>query len=418
MSLKNQNDAAMIMELFNDIMCLNQVFLINKNSGICAYFWSNNNYHQNLKNLDDILSTIFEFGTRINAQATINNIKCGSYYHIAIADGHYFRIAVVQSKKPSLLFRFKIQRLLKSIEAELKGSKKEVSLNIESFNKIESIIQDELYLSLLLAYKINYDYENSDKLLEHDTTDVLKIANILIQEYKSPFFFIPILVREISEKMDITFEQILHSVVDLQKLNIIEPIKIQQTYVSPSKKQFELIERSADYINPKKLVAFIETRTPIEREIFFFTLVRRKKIVSPPIKVEDVAIRIESVKSARKNLEDLKKKVKSALKKKDFEIIKILYREAIRIACYWNLAENLKFFINVRRLVKIEENKKKLEQFKARAENAQNAGHANQASHYFSLASEVAYLLYHLGDIEIYDDLCVLAKQKNQIIKL
>ncbi len=415
---KKINDIATVMEFLNDVIHIQHVLLINKVSSACFYFWNNKFDSEHFANLETVLNIVLEFGNNINTQLAINKINFGNNCNVIIADGSYFRIAVSQSKKSSLIFRYKLLTLLKIIETEFKVIQNDFSIDFKNFNKLESMFQNQLHLSLLLAHKINYNYENLDNLLKYDSKNVINVVNSLVQEYKSPFFFIPILIQSISQRTDLRHEQILEALLELQKLQVIQPIKIQNNSSSLTKKQLELLhnlENLDNFFNAQKFATFMESRTPIEREIYLYTLIRNRKIDSPPIKADEVAIRIKNVKLARKTLEDQKKKIKSAFNKKDFEIVKILCNDAIKIAFYWNLGDNLKHFINMKRLVKIQENIKKLNQIKAKAESALNAGHKSQASHYFSLASEVANVLYNLGYLEIYDELCILSKQKSNL---
>jgi len=158
--------------------------------------------------------------------------------------------------------------------------------------------------------------------------------------------------------------------------------------------------------------------SPAEREAYIASLAEQKEIVSAPIKSKAGAVVIDNVKSAKKEVNNLRKKAKSEVKKKNTEKGIGIYRNAAVIATNWDLTKEFENIEDEIRIITIRDLKSTMKVLEAEAKLAAKAGDYPEAAEKYSLASDAASDIFKLGITEMTKEVKRLTNKSKEFERL
>jgi hypothetical protein len=159
---------------------------------------------------------------------------------------------------------------------------------------------------------------------------------------------------------------------------------------------------------------------PAEREAYLASCREQAALVSAPIKTkaETGTGLIDSVKTAKKEIKNLKKLANNALKGRESQKAIEIYNNAANIATNWDLTKEFEEIEDVIRLTTINELKAKLKVLESEAKVAAKAGDYNEATQKYSLAARAASEIFKLGITEMTKEVKRLTNKSKEYEKL
>ena len=168
----------------------------------------------------------------------------------------------------------------------------------------------------------------------------------------------------------------------------------------------------------QKLVNDVAKMSPAEREAYITSLTEKQEIVSAPIVSKAGAVVIDNIKSAKKEVNNLRKKAKAEVKRKNIERGIEIYREAANISTNWDLTKEFEVIEDEIRIITISDLKSKMKVLEAEAKLAAKAGDYAEAAEKYSIASEAASEIFKLGITEMTKEVKRLTNKSKEFERL
>jgi len=310
--------------IFDDAINLEHILVLYKGTGTCVYFKSFGSEEIDPELISGFISAICSFGKDLVCQEELNEINYGDKM-LLLSDGEYIRVALVLSKKPSIILRKNLMEFINEFEKTYNNELHNWRGQLNIFRNSGLLIDEILNTSIILPHQISYEFSNVKALKNTHSRDVLKVANNLMKVSERKFFFIATLLKEATEKTNKDTAEIFMGIKELRDKKMMLPIEISAIEVQPiSQQEMALInQKVASLVNlnqeeRQKIVDDLAQMGPAEREAYFVSL-GEQEIVSAPIEEKPGAAVIDSIKVAKKEIKNLKKIAKIAKKEKDYE---------------------------------------------------------------------------------------------------
>jgi hypothetical protein len=395
--------------IFDDAINLEHILVLYKETGTCVYFKSYGSEQIDPELIGGFLTAVSSFGREMVAQEALNEISYGDKM-LLLADGEYIRIALVLTKKASLILRRNLKEFISVFEKTYKDVLPNWRGQLAHFRTSGQIVDDLLSTSIILPHQISYDFSSIKELKNPHSKEVLKIAHSCCEEADRQFFFIATLLKEASERTNKDTAEIFMGIKELRDKKMLIPIEISAleaqpiSQLSPEEKQ--------------KLVNDLAQVGPAEREAYLSSITERHKIVSAPIKSKIGTVEIANKKEAKNGIKELFNRAKKAKSKKNYSISIELFQEAALIASNWELSKEFMLSEESTRKTKIEDFTFRKKQFENEAKLAVKKKSYLEAAQKYKQASKIASEIFKLGVTNMTKEVKRLTNKANEYEKL
>ncbi|MFX0165033.1 MAG: hypothetical protein ACFE9V_06895, partial [Candidatus Hodarchaeota archaeon] len=410
--------------IFDDAINLEHILVLYKGTGTCIFFKSFGTEGIDPELISGFISAICSFGRDLVCQEELNEITYGDKM-LLLTDGEFIRVALVLSKKASVILRKNLVDFIntfeKSYESELPNWRGQLNV----FRNSGVLIDEILSTSIILPHEITYKFSNVKALKNAHSKDVLKVANNLMKDSDRNFFFIATLLKEAGERTNKDTAEIFMGIKELRDKKILVPIEIGVIEAQPiSQQELALINQKVGSLvhlsqeEKQKLVKDLAQMGAAEREAYFVSLTEQHEIISAPIEEKPGASLIDNAKSAKKEISKLKKIAKTARKETDYEKSINIYQNAAKIATNWELTGELEVLNEFIRSTKIEDLKNKMKTLEKEAKLAAKKEKYNEAAQKYKMSSKIASEIFKLGDTEMTKEVKRLSNKSKEYEKL
>ncbi|MFX1317468.1 MAG: hypothetical protein ACFE9T_16520, partial [Promethearchaeota archaeon] len=410
--------------IFDDAINLEHILVLYKGTGTCVYFKSFGSEAIDPELISGFISAVSSFGKEMVAQKALNEITYGDKM-LLLADGEFTRVALVLSKKASIILRKHLTEFIAIFEKTYEKDLPNWRGQLNVFRNAGQIVDEILSTSIILPHKITYDFSDVKALKNPHSKEILKIAHSCCEEAERDFFFIATLLKESSERTKKDTAEIFSGIKELRDKKILMPIEISTIEVQPiSQQEMNLISQKVAGLvslspeEKQKLVNDLAQMGPAEREAYFASIEERQEIVSAPIEVKAGIVKIESLKSAKKEIKNLKKNALLAKKEKEYDKTITIYQNAAMIATNWEIPKDFEQLQDLIRITKIEDFKVKLKKLESEAKIAAKQENFPEAAQKFRMASRIASEIFKLGVTEMTKEVKRLSNKSKEYEKL
>lgn len=408
--------------IFDDAINLEHILVLYKGTGTCVFFKSFGSEAIDPELISGFISAVSSFGKEMVAQKALNEITYGDKM-LLLADGEYIRVALVLSKKASMILRKHLTEFIAAFEKTYENELPRWRGQLNAFRNAGLIVDDVFNTSIILPHKITYEFSDAKTLKTPHSKDVLKVAHSCCEEAERDFFFIATLLKESTERTKKDTAEIFSGIKELRDKKILMPIEISTIEKKPvsqqeinliSQKVAELVSLSPE--EKQKLVNDLAQMGPAEREAYFASIAESQEIVSAPMK--EGVVKIENLKSAKKEIKNLKKNATSARKEKDYDKAIKIYQNALMVATNWEIQKEFETLEDLIRKTKIVDFKAKLKELEKGAKLAAKEENYSEAAQRFKMASRVASEIFKLGVTEMTKEVKRLSNKSKEYEKL
>ncbi|MFX0041295.1 MAG: hypothetical protein ACFE8L_00145 [Candidatus Hodarchaeota archaeon] len=408
--------------IFDDAINLEHILVLYKGTGTCVFFKSFGSEAIDPELISGFISAVSSFGKEMVAQKALNEITYGDKM-LLLADGEYSRVALVLSKKASIILRKHLTEFIAAFEKIYENELPRWRGQLNVFRNSGVIIDDVFNTSIILPHKITYEFSEAKTLKTPHSKDVLKVAHSCCEEAERDFFFIATLLKEATERTKKDTAEIFSGIKELRDKKILMPIEISTIEAQPiSQQELNLISQKVAGLvslspeEKQKLVNDLAQMGPAEREAYFASIVESQEIVSAPMKVG--VVKIEDLKSAKKEIKNLKKNAALARKENDYDKAITICQNALMIATNWEIQKEFEELEDLIRTTKIIDYKAKLKELENGAKLAAKEGRYSEAAQKFRMASRVASEIFKLGVTEMTKEVKRLSNKSKEYEKL
>ncbi|MFX1425192.1 MAG: hypothetical protein ACFFBE_01970, partial [Promethearchaeota archaeon] len=410
--------------IFDDAINLEHILVLYKATGTCIYFKSFGSEGIDPELISGFISAICSFGRDLVCQEELNEITYGDKM-LLLSDGEFIRVALVLSKKASIILRKNLMEFINGFEKSYTNELPSWRGQLNVFRNAGSLIDEILSTSIILPHEITYDYSNVKALKNPHSKDVLKVANNLMKESDRNFFFIATLLKESTEKTNKDTAEIFMGIKELRDKKMLIPIEIGAIEAQPiSQQELNLINQKVNQLvnlsqeEKQKLANDLAQMGPVEREAYFVSLSEHQEIVSAPIEEKPGAALIDSMKGAKKEIKSLKKIAAGARKEKDYTRTISICQNAVRIATSWELTGELELLNELIRSTKIEDLRIKMKNLEKEAKLAAKQDNYNEAAQKYKMSSKIASEIFKLGGTDMTKEVKRLSNKSKEYEKL
>jgi len=410
--------------IFDDAINLEHILVLYKGTGTCIFFKSYGSEQIDPELIGGFLTAVSSFGKEMVAQEALNEISYGDKM-LLLADGEYIRVALVLSKKGSLILRRHLKEFIDSFEKIYRDALPNWRGQLAYFRNAGQLVDDILNTSIILPHQISYDFSNVKELKNPHSKDVLKIAHICCEEADRQFFFIATLLQEAADSTNKDTAEIFMGIKELRDKRMLIPIEISAIEAQPiSQQELNLINQKVLQLTnltpeeQQKLVNDLAQMGPIQREAYLSSLTGQREIVSAPIKSMVGTTVIEDKKAAKKELQKLMKESKQAKGKKDYLRSIEFLQSAALIASNWDLSNEFIKLEDVIRKTKIENLMIIKNNLEKEAKLAVKQKIYLEAAVKYKEASKTASEIFKLGATQMTKEVKRLTNKANEYGKL
>ncbi|MFX1499681.1 MAG: hypothetical protein ACFFDH_01805 [Promethearchaeota archaeon] len=410
--------------IFDDAISLEHVLVLYKGTGVCIFFKSFGSEQIDPELISGFISAISSFGKDLVCQEELNEISYGDKM-LLLSDGEYIRVALVLSKKASLILRRNLMEFIHNFEKVYAENLPKWRGQLNIFRGAGSIIDDIFSTSIILPHEITYEHSSIKTLKKSQSREVIKIAENLMKDSERNFFFIATLLKESTEKTGKDTAEVFMGIKELRDNKILMPIEISTIEKKPiSQQEVNLINQKVGTLvnlsveERDKLVNDLAQLGPAEREAYFVSIKEQHEIVSAPIESESEITVIENRKQANKEIKMLKKKALNAKKEKDYDKCLRIYQNAAKIALEWEILKESYELDETMRLTKIEDLKIKMKNLEKEAKLAAKEEKFNEATQKYKVSSKIASEIFKLGVDEMTKEVKRLTNKSKEYEKL
>jgi hypothetical protein len=360
----------------------------------------------------------------MDSQEALNQIQYGDKT-LLLADGKFIRVALVLDKEASIILRQHLKEFIDKFEKKYANALPDWRGQLALFRDAGPIVDNIFHTSIILPHEVVYDITKVKVLKNPHSKDVLRIANTLITTSKRKFFFIATLLVEATDKTGKDKAEVFMGIKELRDNNILIPIEIS-AIEKPSITQQELNlikQQLKDLPNLseeeiQQLVNNLAQMNPAEREAYLASRKKQAEIITAPIRSKAGTIVIDNAKSAKKEVNKLKKLARSAMKRKNIEKSIGIYQNAAVIATNWDLTKEFEELEDTIRIIRIEDLRGKMKVLESEAKVAAKGEDYAEAAQKYRLASQAASEIFKLGITEMTKEVKRLTNKSKEFEKL
>ena len=410
--------------VFDDAVNLEHLLVIYKNTGTCVFFKSYGMEEIDPQLISGFLSAVSSFGKEMDSQEALNEIQYGDKM-LLLADGQYIRVALVLDKQASTILRQHLKEFIETFEKIYSSELPKWKGQIDLFKDTGDFVDGMFHTSIILPHEIKYDLAKVKSLKNPSSREVLKVAQSLVEGSERKFFFVASLLMEAVDKTGRDKAEIFMGIKELTEKGILLPIRIaaieekevsQQEFNLIRQKICELPGLTEEEINT--LTNDLAKMSPVEREAYLTSCREREKIVSAPMKSKSGTKVIDNVKSAKKEINSLKKSAVQKTKQKDITKAIEIYRSASVIATNWDLTREFEELEDTVRITQIDGLKELKNILESEARTAEKGKDYKTAIDKYNQASKVASEIFKLGITEMTKEVKRLTNKAKELGKL
>ncbi|MHA1914604.1 MAG: hypothetical protein ACW97V_09600 [Promethearchaeota archaeon] len=410
--------------IFDDAINLEHVLVLYKATGTCIFFKSFGSEEIDPELISGFISAISSFGKDLVCQEELNEITYGDKM-LLLSDGEYIRVALVLSKKASIILRKSLMDFIGTFEKDYINELPAWRGQLTIFRESGSLVDEILNTSIILPHEITYEFSNIKTLKNPHSKEVLKVANNLMKDSERNFFFIATLLKESTEKTSKDTAEIFMGIKELRDKKMLIPIEISTIEGHTiSQQELALLNQKVAGLGnltqeeKQKLVGDLSQLGPAEREAYFASLSEQHEIISAPIEEKPGVAIIDNIKGAKKEIKNLIKGAKSAKKEKDYARTINIYQNAMKIATNWELSRELDQLNELIRTTKIEDLSIKMKVLEKEAKLAAKKEGYNEAAQKYKMSSKIASEIFKLGGTDLTKEVKRLSNKSKEYEKL
>ena len=386
--------------LFENAINIEHVLVLYLGTGTCLYFKSFGTEEIDPELISGFISAIFSFGKDLLFKEPLSEINYGKNV-LLLSDGEYIRVAIVLNRYASPVLRDNLRKFINGFEREYQHVLPNWRGQLNIFRDTGKIIDEIFKTSIIAPHEVSFERSNVKSLKNNISKKILKISQNLMEASGRNFIFIASLLKEATEKTGKKPGEVIKGVTELRDKKILKPIDIF-TIGEPeiSQEEIDLLTQKISGLTgltqeeQQKLLDDLLQLEPAAREAYFASLLEQIEISSAPTQ-------FGSLRDAKKEIINLKKKAKKARKAKDYTESLNVYQSASNIASDWDLSgelEQLNYYI---RSTKIEDLENKMKSLEKQAIIEKKKNSFSEAAEMYKNASSTASDIFKLGVAEV-----------------
>lgn len=410
--------------MFEDAISLEHILVLYKGTGTCIFFKSFGTEGIDPELISGFLTAVSSFGKEMESQQTLNEITYGDKM-LLLADGEFTRVALVLGKKASIILSKHLKEFIEAFEKAYTNELPNWKGQIDIFKNAGQIVDEKLNTSIILPHEMALEASAIKALKDPHSRDVLKIAKGLVESSERKFFFIATLLTEATEKLGKDTAEVFMGIKELREQKILKPIQISAIEEQPvSQQELNIIAQKVSQIpdiadeERQYIISELAQMGPAEREAYLLSLTKHQEIVSAPIKGKGGAAVIESGKSARKEVNNLKKNANKAIKEKNYQKAIEIFKNAAMIATGWDLNKEFEELQDTIRTTTIDELRIKMNDYEKEAKALAKEEKFPEAAKKYKQASECASEIFKLGVTDMTKEVKRLSNKSKEYEKL
>ncbi|MFX1558712.1 MAG: hypothetical protein ACFFC9_15780, partial [Promethearchaeota archaeon] len=410
--------------IFDDAINLEHILVLYKGTGTCIFFKSYGSEEIDPELIGGFITAVSSFGKEMVAQEALNEISYGDKM-LLLADGDFTRVALVLSKKASLILRTHLREFIEAFEKTYKDILPNWRGQLAHFKNAGQIVDEILNTSIILPHQISYDFSSTKDLKSAHAREVLKVAHSCCEEAGREFFFIATLLKQAAETSNKDTAEIFMGIKELRDKKMLLPIEISAIGVQPiSQQELNLLTQKVSALShlsgeeKQKLINDLAQLGPVEREAYLASITEVKEIVSAPIKSKVGTFIIENKKAAKNGIKELIKRARTAKSKKNYEKTIEYLESAALIASNWELSNEFLELEEIIRKIKIENLLAQKKELEKAAKLAVKKMIYIEATEKYKAASKVASEIFKLGATEMTKEVKRLTNKANEFERL
>ncbi|MFX1396195.1 MAG: hypothetical protein ACFFAS_04025 [Promethearchaeota archaeon] len=412
-----------VQSVFDDAVNLEHVLVLYKASGMCVFFKSFGLESIDPELISGFLSAVSSFGREMESQQALNEIRYGDK-QILLSDGKHIRVALVLTKKPSVITRQHLTEFIAKFERNFSKVLPVWKGNLRSFQGAGRLVDDILNTSIILPHEIRATSKTVKTITRQISKDVLKTAKNIVKNSDRKYFFIAQLLTLAVEQLKTEKAKVFMGIKELRDRNILVAIDITQIEAQPiSQQEMNLIRQKVSQlpnVSPEMRQKLVEDlasmKNPAEREAFLASMAEHQEIVSMPVGGSS-PIDVKDVKSAKKVISTLKRKAQSFKSKKDYKNSLIVLNNAAIVATSWELQKQHDLIKDEMRIIQMIDQEAKMRTYEAQAKKAVKAAKYKEAARFYELASKAASEAFKLGRNELMREVKRLTNKQKECEK-
>ncbi|WP_371805894.1 hypothetical protein [Candidatus Lokiarchaeum ossiferum] len=408
--------------IFDDAINLHHIMIIHKATGVSLFFKSFAEEELDPDLISGFLSAVQSFGKEIKSQKSLNELSYGDKI-LLFSDGVFIRVTLVLGKSASPYMKRNLAKFVGRFEAEYHTKLEKWRGQLNTFADAGDLIDDILNTSVILPHQYNADSKLLKGISRALTKQILDISKTLITEERNFMF----LAQLLSVAIDQTKKQpgeIILSITELLDAKILTPIKLDvleeqaltdQELRTLRERVWAIPNKSED--EKQQILTDVTQLSEAERDVAIQSLSQTLTITSETTGEVIKSKIFETEGDARKEIKELNKLAKKALKSHEFDEAIRNYEIAEVIAYQWNMENLGKTYGNLVLSNTVTKYKTTLKQKTKEGQKFMKAKEFQSAFNAFKLALEAAHSLFKMGYIEVEDNIKDLVKRSGEALK-
>ncbi|WP_457919335.1 hypothetical protein [Candidatus Lokiarchaeum ossiferum] len=408
--------------IFDDAINLHHIMIIHKATGVSLFFKSFAEEELDPDLISGFLSAVQSFGKEIKSQKSLNELSYGDKI-LLFSDGVFIRVTLVLGKSASPYMKRNLAKFVGRFEADYHTKLEKWRGQLNTFADAGDLIDDILNTSVILPHQYNADSKLLKGISRALTKQILEISKTLITEERNFMF----LAQLLSVAIDQTKKQpgeIILSITELLDAKILTPIKLDvleeqaltdQELRTLRERVWAIPNKSED--EKQQILTDVTQLSEAERDVAIQSLSQTLTITSETTGEVIKSKIFETEGDARKEIKELNKLAKKALKSHEFDEAIRNYEIAEVIAYQWNMENLGKTYGNLVLSNTVTKYKTTLKQKTKEGQKFMKAKEFQSAFNAFKLALEAAHSLFKMGYIEVEDNIKDLVKRSGEALK-
>ena len=408
--------------IFDDAINLHHIMIIHKATGVSLFFKSFAEEELDPDLISGFLSAVQSFGKEIKSQKSLNELSYGDKI-LLFSDGVYIRVTLVLGKSASPYMKRNLAKFVGRFESDYQTKLEKWRGQLNIFTDTGDLIDDILNTSVILPHQYNADSKLLKGISRALTKQILDISKTLISEERN-FMFLAQLLSIAIDKTKKQPGEIILSITELLDAKILTPIKLDLLHEQTLTDQELRTLRERVWAIPNKsdeekdqLLGDLQQLSEAERDVAIQSLSQTITITSETTGEVIESKKFETEKDARKELKELDKMAKKALRTNEFDEAIRNYEIAEVIAYQWNLESLGKTYGNLVLSITVTKYKTVVKQKTKDGQKYMKGKEYQSAFDAYKLALEAAHSLFKMGYIEVEDTIKDLVKRSGETLK-
>ena len=338
--------------IFDDAINLQHVMIIYKKTGTSIFFKSFADEVLDPDLISGFLTAVQSFGKELKSQKNLNEIAYGDKV-LLFSDGDYIRVTLVLGKSASPYMKRNLAKFIGKFEAHYQLTLQVWKGKLNIFQDTPDLIDEVLHTSVILPHEISADSKLEKNLKRSLSKQVLSIARGLVSEDRK-FLFLAQLLADSIEQTKKDSAEIILSINEILENKVLTPIRIEKLEerelndqeIRTLAERVSVIPNKTDQEKQDFLKELL-VLSSAEREVVLSSLMQSITITTEISGETITAKKFENIKEAKKEIKNLDKQGKSALKEQEFDETIKFYEIAEIISYQWNMDSSGKKYGNL-----------------------------------------------------------------------